>query len=199
MPLIFHWGNTFSCYLLSSFPLNVSPRCIHVIPFCWICFTGNFTCEQSDVAPVVVSARVPCAASNHIGFSSALCTLPLYMLYCNEATSVNCSEGWLLHRDDNYTSGSICARLFFLLLLLLPIFFTLLLPNLLLATGAPPRESWGTLQASFFSLRHVPITVLFQTQISWWLCGFYWCYFSLLTSFLMFLIFIFLEEQIYSE
>jgi len=35
------------------------------------------------------------------------------MLYCNEATSVNCSEGWLLRGDDYYTLGSICTRLFF--------------------------------------------------------------------------------------
>lgn len=163
MPLIFHWGSAFPGYLLSFFLPNLSPRCIHVPPFYSVFFTGIFTYEQSELAPSALSARVWCAASNHIGLNSALCTLPLYMLYCNEATSVNCSEGWLLHRDDYYTLGSICTRLFFLLLLLLPI-FTLLLPNLLLVTGAPQRESWGTLQASFFSFRHIPITILFQTR-----------------------------------
>lgn len=35
------------------------------------------------------------------------------MLCYNEATSVNCSEGWWLHRDDYYTLGSLCTRLFF--------------------------------------------------------------------------------------
>lgn len=145
-------------------------------------FTGNFTYEQSDSAPLAVPARVLCAASNRGGLNSALCTLPLYMLYCNEATSVNCSEGWLLHGDDYYTLGSICTRLFFLLLLFLPIFLTLLLPNLPLATRATQRESWGTLQASVFSLGHIPITVQFRTQVTWCLCGSSWCHFTLLTS-----------------
>ena len=115
-----------------------------------------------------MAARVACAASNHA------CTLYIALLYaalcCNEATSVNCSEGWLLHGDDYYTLGPICTRLFFLLLLSLPISFTLLLPNLLLATSST-EGILKTLQASLFSLRHTPVTVHFPTQICWWLCG----------------------------
>lgn len=79
------------------------------------------------------AAGVACALSSSVASGVLLCC-PLCMLYCNEATSVNCSEGWWLYRDDYYTLGSICTRLFFLLLLLLPIFFTPLLPNLRLAT-----------------------------------------------------------------
>lgn len=145
---------------------------------------------------MTVPAGVAHAASRHVASSGALCALPLCMLYCNEATSVNCSEGRWLHRDDYYTVGSICTRLFFLLLLLLPIFFTPLPLNLLLATGAAQRGSWGTLQALFFPLRRISITIQFQTHISWVALQ---CRLTLLTSFAMSLISNFLKEHIYCE
>lgn len=56
-------------------------------------------------------------AANHVALNSKPeyfpPPYPLYMLCYNEATSVNCSEGWWLHRDDYYTLGSLCTRLFF--------------------------------------------------------------------------------------
>lgn len=168
MPLIFHEGNTlFSATFYPPPPIH--HHAVFMLRF-FVSYVlaGNVRFEPSDWAPLAVAARVARATSNHV------CTLSITLLYaalcCNEATSVNCSEGWLLHGDDYYTLGPICTRLFFLLLLSLPISFTLLLPNLLLATSST-EGILRTLQASLFSPRHTPVTIYFPAQKSWWLCG----------------------------
>lgn len=94
-----------------------------------------------------------------------LCVLPLCMLDCNEATSLNCSEGWLSQREPYYTLGSICTRLFFLLLLLHPIFW---LPRYRTCCW-PLMHRAGELEEQgrhpFSSLMVIPITIRFQSQI----------------------------------
>lgn len=99
MPVIFHQGNTPPCYLVSSSP----PQIYHRDVYAWclsLIFVQVISLEQSDVAPLAACKGGMCAASKYAALNSALCTLPLYMLYCNEATSVNCNEGRLLHGDD---------------------------------------------------------------------------------------------------
>lgn len=103
-----------------------------------------------------------------------LCVLPLCMLDCNEATSLNCSEGWLSQREPYYTLGSICTRLFFLLLLLHPIFLTPSLQNLLLATDAPSRGAGRPRQTSlFFSDGHTNHHSVSKPDSPEWLCVLY--------------------------
>lgn len=119
--------------------------------FYFVCFffPSLLTLEWSDFVPGAVAAGVACAWCCWVA-PLGLCVLPLCMRYCNEATSLNCSEGWLSQREAYYTLGSICTRLFFLLLLLHPIFLTPSLPDLLLDTDSPCRGAWRTRQTSLF-------------------------------------------------
>lgn len=121
------------------------------------------------------------SAANHVALNSKpeYCPPPLYMLCCNEATSVNCCEGWWLHRDDYYTLGSLCTRLFFLLLLLLPISFTLLMPNLPLNISTAQGIFRNVVDIFFFPSLHTNHSSLPNTLVPWVAFAIsYWCYFS---------------------